>query len=606
MFDYKKITAGVLAAAGLIGIGAQTALLTISSRTLGDLFLLPCGIVLYRFYLKFFICKRTKGFYWMTGGLSFLFAAILVYGSVLDYQFELTWKKICAGIGLAAAVYPILAKITIWLDHKQVNRQKEQSSKKICFICFLLTAAVWGMAYLAVFPGVLATDADYWYYEFSVKDAPVTSKWSPFYCYIFYRLIAFGKNVFGGYQAGFAVFSFVQMLFVLLAVWNVMLFMHRNFSKRAVILSAVFFSCIPTHVILALSSAQDAAFAACFTMCIIEMLEIADHSQDQKHRSFIKLMIWMVLLCIIRNNGLYAVLVMGIFAILFIKKDKKRWLASVCITAIVIVIYQGPVYRMLGIEKDEGLRMMLSLPLQQMGYAYNYGYEKLTEEQIGRMQLYMSDENWRIYGMCIADNLANCLDVEKVKSDMSGFLKLYLDVFARAPDCYIKGAALQTFGLWYPNKNYPDPRIWHPYIEYLCLDTSTFGRTDFAVSRTSLFPAYDRILGMLYGQTDHYPQDYPMGYGGYLSMCFSDVPIIGILSKAGIYFWMFLYLFCYAIYKNWGGDLFAVIGFGAGIFITVLLSPVIMYRYCAPMIFAAPLYAAAFFMPWKTKKERER
>ena len=50
-----------------------------------------------------------------------------------------------------------------------------------------------------------------------------------------------------------------------------------------------------------------------------------------------------------------------------------------------ILIYQGPVYNVLGIQKGTALREMLSLPLQQMACAYNYKYEKLSQEEIDRM-----------------------------------------------------------------------------------------------------------------------------------------------------------------------------------------------------------------------------
>mgnify|MGYP006982442482 FL=1 len=49
------------------------------------------------------------------------------------------------------------------------------------------------MAYLALFPGVYATDAPYWYHEFLRKDIPISSQWSPVYCGIFYLFVNSGK-----------------------------------------------------------------------------------------------------------------------------------------------------------------------------------------------------------------------------------------------------------------------------------------------------------------------------------------------------------------------------------------------------------------------------
>lgn len=607
----KKAAAGILAVLGMCGIGVEISILHQEPLICGDLLLLPYIFVLYWMYVKCFSNKQTKGFYWLTGCLSVVFSAMLVWGGELDQLdsltgYALTGWEVCGIFCLTAAINPMLAFLTIWMDQRQKSK-KVSAHKKVLYISFVVLAAVWGLAYLAVFPGVLATDADYWFYEFSVESAPVISQWSPFYCAIFYGLVKLGENLFGGYNAGFAVFSFVQMVFVLAIVWQVLKFFYRNLNDVAIILAALFFALLPTHVILALSSAQDPVFAACFAMCLIHLFELALYPDIylKKKSNIVKMVLWMVVLCMVRNNGVYVILVMSIFVMIWVQNCRKQLLlVSVCVLVSAFT-WQGPIYDVMGIEKGSELRGMLGFPMQQMAYAYKYGGERLDLEQKNRMLSFVSEEGWQVYGPCITDPVVGRMDCDAVKNHFSDFLKLYFEVFLSVPDCYIKAAGLQTFGLWYPNKTYPDWRIWHPYIEYLCLDTSTFGRTDFGVSRDSLFPLYDKLLGWLYGQAQNYPQDYPDGFGGDLSMAFSSIPVLGMLSKAGIYFWMVLYLFFYAIYRKWRAP-FAVIGLGAGLLLTVFLSPVMMYRYCAPVIFSAPLFAAVFFIPWDSARPTSR
>lgn len=604
----KKAASGIFALLGMWGIGAEVSILHQEPMICGNLLLLPFIIVLFRMYTKCFSCKQTKGFYWLTGGMSVVFSAMMIWGGKLDQlesptEYALTGWEICAVFCLATAIFPMLAYLTMWLDQPHKRNGQVSVHKRVLFLSFFVVAAVWGLAYLAMFPGVLATDADYWYYEFSVEGASIVSQWSPFYCAVFYGLIRLGQNLFGSFNAGFAVFSFVQMVFILAVVWQILKFFYTNWNDLAVVLTMLFFTLLPTHVILALSSAQDPVFAACFAMCMIHLFELALQKSNGT-----KLFLWMVLLCMVRNNGIYVLLVMCIFAIVCLRKGRKQLVSGTICVIIFAFVWQGPVYDRLGIEKGSEAGVMLSLPLQQMAYVYNYGYERLSEAEIYRLRCYLSDEEWQLYGQCIADAMITRVDSNAVRNDPISFAKLYVGLFLTAPDCYIKAAGLQTFGLWYPNKTYPDWRIWHPYIEYLCLDTSTFGRTDFAVSRNSLFPFYDRLLGWLYGEAQNYPIDYPDGFGGNLSMAFSSIPILGILSKAGIYFWMLLYLFFYALYRRWKAP-FAMIGMGTGLLLTVFFSPVMMYRYCAPVIFAAPLFAAIFLVPWdstkKTKDERK-
>lgn len=68
---------------------------------------------------------------------------------------------------------------------------------------------------------------------------------------------------------------------------------------------------------------------------------------------------------------------------------------------------------------------------------------------------------------------------------------------------------------------------------------------DFQVERTSLLPVYDEWLGWLYGKgTDQ------SGAGGNLFMAFTNIPVLGTFSKAGIYFWLLFYLFSMLCIKS--------------------------------------------------------
>lgn len=592
----EKLLAVFLAVSGACGIGTELSMVCLNNASYTEILLLPCIYIYYRLYVKCFH-RKTKGFYLLTAGLSTVFSVMLVVGWILDgyRDVSLSAKLLLQIITLITAIAPILAAITIWLDQSGGKAEHIQNDKRLLPICFGFVAFVWFLGYLALFPGVYATDVSYWYYEFSSPDVPISSQWSPLYCGMYYGIMKLGELLFDSHTAGFAIFSFAQMSFVLFAVWHVLSFLNRQFRGIALVCAAAFFALLPTHMILSLTSAQDPVFAACFAMCVLQLLELAQDADtfwaDKKND--IKLAVWLILFCMIRNNGMYAILFMIFFTVAFLKKHRRRIVLLSGAVIAVVLLYQGPVYQMLGIQKGTALREMLSLPLQQMAYVYNYEHEQLSKQQLNQMQRYMSDENWRMYMPCISDQIKNRADTGAIRDDMAGFIRLYTDLFLTEPGGYLKGAAAQTFGLWYPNKKWPDARIWHPYISCLCLDTYGMELTGFTVHRSSLFPAYEKLLSTLYGKGDDHS-----GYGGNLTMAFSNVPVLGVLSKAGTYLWMTLYLLFYALYRRWR-EPFLIIGLGMGIFITVLLSPVILYRYCAPMIFAAPLFLAVFFMSWE-------
>ena len=596
----QKIISLILAFGGMCGIAAEVSTLG-QSLVYRDIIFLPVLFVLYKCYQICLMKRETKGFYWLTCGLSFLFSMMLIVGDQLDMtnNFSLEWKiwlKICL---LAVAIFPILAQVTLWLNDRQKTAVLKSGNKRVQIICFVVLSLVWLAGYLAMFPGVYGADAPYWHHEFSRSDVAISSQWSPFYCSIFYGLVALGTRLFDSYNAGFAIFSFVQMVFILFVIWNILKFFCKRMGDVSVILVTAFFSLIPTHVILAVSSAQDPVFAACLAMVVIQLLEMAIDAEEfwKSKKEVIKLFIWLILLCMIRNNGLYAIIVMLVFVVIFIKKYRKQIVITLIAAIAIIQIYQGPIYDMIGIEKGTALREMLSLPLQQMAYAYNYAYDKLSEDEISQMQEYISDEGWRSYQPCISDHVKGQLNVDKTREHMDEFIKLYFEVFQASKESYLKAAALQTYGLWYPNKVWTDWRTYHPYIAYLCSDTFGLYDSDFTITRTSLFPAYDNLLGTLFGKGDDHS-----GAGGNLSMAFSKVPVLGTFCRIGTYTWVLIYLFFYSLYRRWKKP-FGVIGLEIGICITVFLSPVIMYRYCAPIIFTAPLFVAILFLPWESEKE---
>lgn len=220
----KQIAAAVLAAIGMCGVGASLSITGNNWQLSGNLLLLPLIYVLYKAYAVCFCHRETGRFYVMTGVLSMLYSIILIWGGAIDQETEILYKEICAVFCLAAAIYPLLSVLTLWLDRRHTSSVQPASGKRILFGAFFVVVIFWLLAYLAMFPGVLATDAVYWFYEFATEEIPITARFSPVYTAVFYWLVVLGKNLFGSANAGFALFSFLQMAFVLAVVWQILRF----------------------------------------------------------------------------------------------------------------------------------------------------------------------------------------------------------------------------------------------------------------------------------------------------------------------------------------------------------------------------------------------
>ena len=582
----------VLAIIGTVGLELQY--LICGQGFSGSLLMLPIvGVIFIAYY---FSLKKQKNFglCGIAGVLSVIYASFLVLGMQLDILTGLVFSILTfLNILLVMiAIFPFIILLLMWLENGEI---KPKENNAILYKCFIALIMAWCMSYLALFPGVYGLDAPYWYYEFSHADIGISSQWSPFYCGVFYFFVRMGERIFHSSVLGFGIFTFLQMIISLYAVWNILVFINRKLNEKFVV-AATFFFLVPIHVILALTSAQDALFSVCFAMAVLSLIEFVLDEKNfwSKKINIIKLIIWLCLMCIMRNNGLYAILVM--LAIMFFLRVSKKMLLSLILVVMLVVLYQGPVYNVLGIEKGTAIREMLSLPLQQMAYVYNYS-ENITDRQRDDMQEYISDEGWKSYEPCISDHVKSQLKVEEVKKNKIEFLRLYLQCFKADPGAYLQAAGLQTFGLWYPNKVWPDPRPWHPYIDLLCYNTDGWYGMSFSINRNSLFPAYETLLKNLFG--DGVPGD---GYGGNLKMCFTKIPILDSLCQIGTYTCFLIFEFLYAIYKR-NKSILIILGLEIGLWLTVFLSPVIMYRYCAPFVFSAPLYGSLLLI---TTREKHR
>lgn len=549
------------------------------------------GIVLLPIFYITFVGYNTMpqkkiNLYILSGMLSIIYAITLILGVQLDIQSEILFslKTLIRILLLSLEIFPFLAHFIIKTETYTFS---QDSNCKFFRLCLFMIIISWILAYLALFPGVYATDAPYWYHEFYRSDINISSQWSPVYCGLFYLFMRVGKNLSDDFSIGFALFTFIQMSFSIYVIWKILSFINTHLNIKFVIAATLFFM-LPTHVILALTSAQDSVFTACFAMSLLLLLEYCLNEENftTSKNKMIKLFFWMALMCIARNNGLYAILILLAFALFL--KAKKKLLILLIGTIATTLIYQGPVYNLCGIQKGTAIREILSLPLQQMAYVYNK--DNLSQQEKSEMEKFVSEEGWKMYTSCISDPVKSNLNIEAFQKNKDSFFKLYSTCFFKHPREYLQATGLQTFILWYPNKIWPDARPWHPFLDILCYDESIGYEPEFSIVRKSLFPQYEILLEKMFGFGA--PGD---GYGGNLDMFFSKIPIIGALFQAGTYTWTLLYIVFYSAYKK-NRKLFLIMSFILGVWFTVFLSPVIMYRYCAPFIFTAPLYISALLI----------
>lgn len=547
------------------------------------------------FFKVYTLCPRleSKRFYVYNGAFSFLFTLCMAIGKTLDFNLPVSERALfLLNIGLFMAVFPV---VSIMSKKLEVYRTEGTDNKFFRQACYLFIVFSWVAGYLAVFPGIYSNDAHHWYRNFDDPMRSVSSQWSPVYAGVFYMFVHTGKVLYNNYECGLALFIAIQSIFILFGIWNILTFVQEQAGNRACILTTLFFGVVPTHMLMAMQTAQGAPFMVCFAMCIIHLYRMVDERSSYwgSYRNSVAFILWGISACILRNNAYY-VFVLFLLCIPFYYKELRIKLFFTVATIIfLITIYNGPVLDSAGISKGTTLQESLSMPLQQMACAYVQYPHKIAEKQKKLLEKYIPAKVLKQYlrDPEISDVQKRNLNVKLVRNNIHDFIRLYINIGLKAPVAYLKAAYMQDMGLLYIDKRYQDTRMWHNLIEFISYDLRN--PVYIKIERSSLFPLYDAFLGKLFGERINKNIAY-YGYAGHTESMFSSIPLLNILCRPSTYFWCLIYFLFVAAYKK-HKEAFVYLGMAVCFTLSVLLGPVILYRYYAPVIFSFPVLIAALF-----------
>lgn len=473
---------------------------------------------------------------------------------------------------------------------KYENRTEKSLLKndKVGFIItFVLILISWIPVFLATFPGIYAYDAVTQTAEF-YADAGLSGHHPIAHTALLWGLISLGRNLFGSYGAGMALYSIVQMI-IMASIFAYVIYMLKKWNCPKVIrgCALLFYMFVPVHSVLAVSATKDVLFSGFFTLVVIFLIDFGRDVDGFIKAPFkwIRFILAVFAMAAFRNNGIYAFFVCIPFIIWTARKYWKRAVV-LCLCCILIYgVYSGPVNTMLGVEPGN-FREALSVPIQQLSRAMLYNSDELTAEEKQKIEELIPD--YMNYTPRISDSTKGTFQTEKMKEDVIGFIKLWISVGIKAPITYIDAFMSNSIGFWYPDMQYPDSGAFHAYIEYenTPYDFHTGGEyamddSFLLIERDSKLPALDRALHNWVYDVSH-----------------QRIPVISMLFSVGMYAWILIITVVLCICrKQW--KMLPVCMFLVGLWLTLLLSPVVVYRYgyalgiCLPIMLTLCLKAGS-------------
>ncbi|MCI7746528.1 MAG: DUF6020 family protein [Collinsella sp.] len=527
--------------------------------------------------------------------LAAFFATTTTIGRMLDRTGHIEWAASTAIkiIAYSAIILPILSLLFAWLDFHQdskvarkanseVRLSAPSKSRRLFWAACILIPQLF--LFLVCYPGIYGYDGPFHIWQLIHSDgaAVVLNKgYSVPYTFYLSLFVSIGKAI-GNVEFGFAMAMLIQMLFLCWVSWRICSFLYIRMPKARLFNNAalLFLALCPPILALRISSCQDAPCAGFFCLAIMQLIVIGDeahHKIDVK--AAISLAMSLLLTFLLRNNATYAYLFL-LIAVLFLtarhmaSKQVALWLVIPFVTAQIIM---GPVYTALGIEQgmaNPALREILSVPSQQLARAYADRPELFSEDQLDDLlSFYPDQEQFTEYWMEpeLADRAKRSLDVDYTSAHLLKFLELYISVGLLNPEDYIEGFLMNSLGYWYLGKTYPDTRMYHPYFEYNNIDALWWNPDYTPIERQSVLPQVNQLISDAI-------------YRG----AWNRIPIISPLCRAGFYFAVFVGVCIFSLHARNKRNLLPLIFIG-GLFVTLFLSPVCLFRYVFGISMATPL-----------------
>ncbi|MCD7739180.1 MAG: DUF6020 family protein, partial [Lachnospiraceae bacterium] len=424
----------------------------------------------------------------------------------------------------------------------------------------------WLPALLSIFPGAFSYDATSEWQQ--VVEGTVTSFHPVLHVLLVGYLLEGFYALTGSYNVGIAAYSMLQM--VLLAnvfAYSISLQKQIGVRRGFRLFSLIFFCLSPVIQLFSICTTKDVLFFGAMLLFIEFLILLYRGPAEffQKKSRLVGFGASIFFTMVLRNNGFYIVLAVGLLVLISARKFKIRKrcpgiLFVVAGVAVTYVLYTGPFYAAFDVGSGK-LAEMLSVPIQQMARVYTYERESLEEEDVELLYEILPWEYLSVYEPTNSDNVKWGFNEENFREKPIAYLKLWMKWGLEHPLTYINSFLINTVDYWYPFAVVDGYRFdedwgdWNGYSSYFAY------RVDEPGEEIVLLPAAHRYYMMI--STDLTVQKH------YWTALF---------LSPGLYFLVFMSVFFYLwCYKKYGFLVpLATVWLN---FFTVLLGPVALVRY---------------------------
>lgn len=463
---------------GILGLAYLTGLalaMVHGYRITGIEVIVPCLMVLAAVVYFRVACE------WMTtttrdkvisAVVGFVFALTVVLGSKIDHD-----EGTFADIGLAdVAIYPLFAiffgacvlLLFVFRD-KYANKRTDEAcvdetpeSDVKCKRIFLwikthpfmslwfLNVLAYLPYYLTFFPGNCGPDT----WE-SIRMVLGEIPWTNHHPVLFTGLLMVVIKLTGflPLTVSVGVFSFLQMI----SLAAVLAYLTVRICRLKVVMPVKAFAVLlcAFHPFLGMYSVyltKDVVFAEIMVLLCMSIYDLVKGNGEilGHPAECVKIAVLFLLSTMLRNNGIYIAVVMGvIFLLLYRKYWKRIMIIFVCVIGLFRLWY-GPVFAAIGIEK-QSFAEAASVPLQQVGYVLWEGKEFDADDMAFLEKMMPVEKVKEVYQPGYTDpyKFDEEFDDDFLNDNVGAFLTVWSHGLTKFLPEYIEAYLHQTAGYWH-------------------------------------------------------------------------------------------------------------------------------------------------------------
>ena len=463
--------------------------------------------------------------------------------------------------------YSLLTKSKFKTKQNKIINKFEQHPFIFSFISLLLVYSIYLIAY---YPGVINYDNANQIKEVMgmhtryldsivvLNDNITLTNFNPIiHTLLLGGLFKFGY-VIGNVNFGMFLYTLIQVLVVVATLSYSIYFLYKEKVKScyliAMLLTYIF---VPYFPFYAITAVKDTLFSMAVVIYIIKLYQFIKYESNMKDLINFMLVIFLVIL--LRNNGIYLVLLS--FPFTFFTKNNMRLKIAVMTGFILLFnVGYGKILTHLEIP-NTSIREMLSIPFQQTARYVKYYPNDVTEnEKIAIDKILTYETLGERYKPSLSDKVKNEYNRYATNDDLKNYFLVWGQMLIKKPFTYVNATVNNIYGYFYP-----DTYSWFLYTDLnhkLPEAGFDYHFNKLSISREGL-------------------SKYGNGY--------RYTPVLKLIVNCGIYTWIYLFLLVSLILKKEKKYIIILLPMFALLLTTVAGPANTYFRYVLPYAITLPV-----------------